>query len=295
MLGGACAAVFAAQMEAGAMLRQGGTGREDRSSMVRETHGPQGQEKQAYWPHYELEPRFLVPIVGEMFGGRVLAKALWRKVVRRLLGYRGGFQPAAIYNRLVVFDRPGLNGGGSTHGQNMPRVLLELGLKRCARLFEFCAGPGYIGYNLLANGFCERLVLSDINPEAVKAAEYTAKRNRVEHLVKIYLSDGLDQIPADERWDLVVANPPASAHPVESELDLIACDADWALHRRFYGSVKKFMKPGGHAVMAEHRGQSTPEVFEPMIRAGGGRLVATLPGRNLQGEEFEKYYIMSEW
>ena len=253
------------------------------------------QQGQHSWPYYGLDPRLQPPLVSEMYGGRILAKALWRKVLRRLFGYGRGFEPAAVYNGLVVFHRPELNGGGLTHGQNVPRVLLEFGLKRCERLFEFCAGPGYIGYNLLANGFCERLVLSDINPEAVGAAQYTAKFNGVEHLVEIYLSDGLDQIPADERWDLVVANPPAFGRRVESEPDLIAYDAEWALHRRFYASVKKFMKPGGHAVMVEDLGYSTPEVFEPMIRAGGGRLVATLPGTDLRGNRFEKYYILSAW
>jgi predicted RNA methylase len=253
------------------------------------------QAKQQSLPYYGLDLRLWPPLVSEMYGGRILTKAVWCKVRHRLFGHRGGFVPAAVYNQLVVFHRPELNGGGVTYGQNVPRILLEFGLTRCQRLFEFCAGPGYMGYNLLANGFCEQLVLSDINPEAVKAAEYTAKYNGVEHLVNIYLSDGLDQIPEDERWDLVVSNPPDSLHPVEGEPDIMALDADWALHRRFYSSVKKFMKPGGHVIMVEDRECSTPEIFEPMICKGGGKLVATLPGRNLQGEEFEKYYIMSEW
>jgi predicted RNA methylase len=257
--------------------------------------GLKEQQGQDSWSYYGLDPRLQPPLVSEMYGGRILAKALWRRVVHRIFGYRGGFEPAAVYNGLVVFHRPELNGGGLTHGQNVPRVLLEFGLKRCERLFEFCAGPGYIGYSLLANGFCERLALSDINPEAVKAAEYTAKWNGVEHLVKIYLSDGLDQIPADERWDLVVTNPPPYDRHSDSESDLIAYDRDWLLHQRFYAAVKKFVQPGGHAVMVEDRGYSTPEVFEPMIRAGGGRLVATRPGRDLRGREFNKYYILSEW
>lgn len=262
--------------------------------MGRDLGGLREQQRQHSWPYYGLDPRLQPPLVSEMYGGRILAKALWRRVVRRLFGDRGGFEPAAVYNGLVVFHRPELQGGGCTYGQNVPRILLEFGLKRCERLFEFCAGPGYIGYNLLANGFCERLVLSDINPEAVEAAKYTARYNGIEHLLNIYLSDGLDQIPEDERWDLVVSNPPQFRQRVEREPDL-SHDFDWVLHRRFYSSVKKFVKPGGHAVMVEDRGHSTPEVFEPMIRAGGGRLVATLPGRDLCGREFEKYYIMSEW
>lgn len=249
---------------------------------------------QESWPSYGLDQRLLVQVVSETYGLRIPAKAFLKSLKRRLIGSRERFEAAAVYNGLAVFHREGLNGGGPTHGLNVPRVLLELGLKRCDRLFEFCAGPGYIGYNLLANGFCEHLVLADINPVAVEAAKYTAKFNGIEHRVTTYVSDCLSQIPADERWDMVVGNPPTLL-PGGREDDILSNDPDWKVHKSFYASIKRFMKPGGHVMMVEDRGFSAPELFEPMILNGGGKLVATLPGKNLRGQDFEKYYMLSEW
>ena len=109
---------------------------------------------------------------------------------------------------IAVFDRPELHKGGMSFGQDFPRVLNELGVGRCQRMFEYCAGPGYIGYSLLAAGWCETLALADVSRDAVAAARRTAAFNRLDERVAVYESDALDQIPADERWDLVVSNPP---------------------------------------------------------------------------------------
>ena len=38
------------------------------------------------------------------------------------------------------------------------------------RLFEWCAGPGFIGFALLADGLTGTLVLADVNPLAMQVA-----------------------------------------------------------------------------------------------------------------------------
>ena len=192
-------------------------------------------------------------LVDEMFYGRVVLKALIRKLARRMLRRKRRIEPAAVYNGLVVFHRIDLYGGGLRHGQNVLRVLLQFGLTPCERLFEFGAGPGYIGYSLLANGFCRKLALSDVNPDAVEVCNLTAKYNRIEHLVSVYQSDVLRQIPKDEKWDLVVGNPPGLVPGCQGPANLINYDPDWSVHRRFYESAKQFMKPGGHVLMVEGR------------------------------------------
>lgn len=260
-----------------------------------DSEAPRVLLQQRHWAYYGQDQRFQAQIVSEMYGGRALTKALWRRIVNKLVGYRTGFQPGAIYNGLVVFHRPELNGGGLTHGQNLCRALLEFGLSRCERLCEFCAGPGYIGYSLFANGFCERLTLVDINPEALAAARLTAQYNHIEDFVHIYLSDGLAAVPEGEKWDLVVGNPPAFLLPRPGEPDAIAVDANWQLHRRFYASVKKHMNSGGAIVLVGDRGYSDAATFEPMIQSGGGRLAGVLYETNLEGRELEKYYVCSRW
>src|SRR2546426_1421833 len=113
--------------------------------------------------------RAQISLLDRAYPASTLAKALVRKVKRKMVGIDYRIEPAAIFG-IVVFDRPDLDGGGVSFGQDYPRVLRGIGLGQCDRVFEFCAGPGYIGYSLLAHGFCKQLVLADVNPAAVQAA-----------------------------------------------------------------------------------------------------------------------------
>jgi predicted RNA methylase len=143
----------------------------------------------------------------------------------------------------------------------------ELAAAQQARAFEWCAGPGFIGFSLLGNGFCQTLCLADINPAAVEAARRTIQANRLGDRVSVYLSDNLSDIPATERWDLVVSNPP---HFVDTFIgDLRAHDPDWRIHRGFFSTVEPHLNPGAVMVLQENNRGSTAEMFRTMIEAAG--------------------------
>ena len=251
-------------------------------------------------PAYRIDAYVPERQVDEMYGVGDLARLIGRKLRRRLRP--GGASPevvAANYAGLIVFDRREQHWAGLAGGRDFPRVLNELGINRCRRLFEFCAGPGYIGYGLLANGWCESLALSDIDAESIATAMRTARYNGIEHRVAGYASDVLDDIPEHERWDVVVANPPAfESHPDkplgEGEWDR-GFDTDWNVRRRFYASVKAHMNPAGVVVMAENLRGSDPDVFAEMIRAGGGEPRAIHVGTDVQGRANGVYYQLSVW
>lgn len=254
----------------------------------------------------------------ERYGGRLLLNVLMKKLYRkvgRFFGQHGYNEYTVSYNGVHVWGSRLLDGEGTTVGQDYLRVLLELGLKRCGNIYEFCSGPGFIGYSLLANGFCEKLTLADINPKAVEIARKTARTNGVDKLVNIYLSDCLEQIPSEERWDLVVSNPPhflphdetfVPQDPREiSDLEgkdalvqaraLKGFDPDWKIHEKFYLNVKPFMKKGGLVVMQENSHGSTEDIFIPMIEAGGGQYIKSVPGRDVCGKDNGMYYMVSSW
>jgi methylase of polypeptide subunit release factors len=117
-------------------------------------------------------------------------------------------------------------------------------MPRQGRVFEWCAGPGFIGFALLGYGFCDTLCLADVNPEAVEACRRTVAQNRLAERVAVYHSDNLDGIPASEQWDLVVGNPPRFVDISPGELRFH--DEDWKLHRRFFSTIGSFLKPGGN-------------------------------------------------
>ena len=133
------------------------------------------------------------------------------------------------YADLRVSYKRHLDGGGSTFGQDFLPLLRRRGMPKAARAFEWCAGPGFIGFSLLANGLCDTLCLADVNPEAVAACRRTVARNRLESKVAVYQSDNLAGIPAGEQWDLVVSNPP---HFIDSGIGQLRYhDPDWRVHR----------------------------------------------------------------
>jgi methylase of polypeptide subunit release factors len=195
----------------------------------------------------------------------------------------------AEYNGLKVAWRPELDGGGRGFGQHYVPVVGHL-FGHVDRLFEFCAGPGFIGFSLLALGHCDHLVLSDVNPRAIDAIRETIRINELEERVTVYQSDGLDDIPAHERWDLVVANPPHFQAQVRTEPSLLTDDPGWGLHREFYRRVGDFLAPGASLLIQENSEGSTPEDFFPLIADGGLIHIRTLWYARRKGKA--KYYFL---
>jgi 16S rRNA G966 N2-methylase RsmD len=179
------------------------------------------------------------------------------------------------YHGLKLAWRQEFSGGGRGFGQSFIPVVEHL-FGRVNRLLEFCAGPGYIGFALLARGLCEHLVLSDVNPRALDMARETVRLNGLEEQVTIYESDGLKDIPASERWDLVISNPPHYPSQVGKAPSLILEDPDWRLHREFFARVGDFLAPGASVLFLENSEGAAPEEFVAMIEEGGLSYVRTV-------------------
>jgi methylase of polypeptide subunit release factors len=177
------------------------------------------------------------------------------------------------YGDICVCYETDLDGGGTTFGQDYVVAVRER-FGRVGHAFEFCAGPGFIGFSLLAHGLCDRLTLADVSPAAVRACEETIRRNHLEDRVRVYRSDCLDDIPADERWDLVVGNPPhfdGSEDDYRSAIRLI--DPNWTIHRKLYRDVAAHLRPGGRVMLQENGHASRPEDFAEMIAGSGLEIV----------------------
>jgi methylase of polypeptide subunit release factors len=170
----------------------------------------------------------------------------------------------------VVYKRC-LDGGGRTFGQEYISFLRAHGAPRHERVFEWCAGPAFIGFSLLANDLCKTLCLADINPWAVEACRRTIRANRLDDRVTVYHSNNLNSIPESEKWDLVVGNPP---HFVDERFGkLRAHDPDWSIHRAFYEQLPPHLAPNGFALIQENNSGSTPQDFRSMIERTGLDLV----------------------
>lgn len=182
-----------------------------------------------------------------------------------------------------------LDGGGRDFGQDFIPFLELRHMPRQRRVFEWCAGPGFIGFSLMAHGLAETLCLADVNPEAVEACRRTIVENGLAARATVYHSDNLKNIPDSERWDVVVSNPPHFADDWIG--DLRTYDHDWHIHRGFFSAVGGFLKPGGVIVLQENNRGSTAETFRPMIDAAGLSIVFVAECRPQRTAYDRMYYI----
>ena len=87
------------------------------------------------------------------------------------------------YGDFDVHYKKHLDGGGTYFGQDFIPLLKSWGMPKQQRAFEWCAGPGFIGLSMMANGLCETLCLADINPEATEACRRTVASNSLQSRV----------------------------------------------------------------------------------------------------------------
>jgi hypothetical protein len=173
-----------------------------------------------------------------------------------------------MYEHLRVAWLPELNGGGTAFGRQYVLVARKR-IGKVDRACEMCAGPGFIGFSLLAHGLCDSLCLCDVNPAAIDAIEHTIRINGLQDRVSVYLSDALEGIPEQEQWDLVVGNPPHFMGPQTAAGALLSNDPEWSVHRRFYATVRAHLKPHGQCVIQENYRGSSEETFLPMLDGTG--------------------------
>jgi 16S rRNA G966 N2-methylase RsmD len=197
----------------------------------------------------------------------------------------------ARYAGLDVYYKEYIEVGGSTFGQQFIPFLKGRGMPKQQRLFEWCAGAGFVGFSALAHGLCDTLALSDISEEAIKACRRTIEKNRLGDRATAYCLDNLRDIPRAERWDLVLGNPPH--HADEYIGDRRGYDEQWGIRREFYRTVAPFLKSGGVIVVLENNRASTPDDFRGMIEDGGLTVAFTHNAVQERTREDRFYFIVS--
>ncbi len=173
------------------------------------------------------------------------------------------------YKGIKVYYSPELDGGGMEFGQDfIPVVRKRFG--KVGRCCEFGAGPGFIGFSLLAEGLCEKLDLVEINEDAVRAMEKTIKKNRLEGVAEVFLSDTFKDVDRKRSWNLVVSNPPHfDGGEDKYTRDMRIYDPGWRIHREFYRDIRMFLVKGGSSLFVENRFGSSPKLWKNMIIDAG--------------------------
>ncbi|PXX63904.1 methyltransferase family protein [Nocardia tenerifensis] len=183
------------------------------------------------------------------------------------------------YGSIDVCYLDEIDGGGARFGQDYLSFISDH-VGKVDRILEWCAGPGFIGFSLLAAGLCDELALIDVNPAAVASCQETVRRNGLDDSVRVYTSDCMDALPQGNVYDLVVANPPHCPDSTPSpggHTQLIYNDIGWRIHEKFYRQIPRYLSDAGRVLLQEDASQSSADDFRAMIEDAGLELTGVYP------------------
>jgi methylase of polypeptide subunit release factors len=177
-------------------------------------------------------------------------------------------------NQYKVFYTDDLNGGGIGFGSEYPSIIKTLYPNRIFNTcMEWCSGPGFIGYNILDHGLCNKLVLNDIYQPAIDIAKKTADHNNLSNVVSTYCTGDIGTLPNTIKVDLVVANPPHYDRVLDHPSKRIADDPNWEIHRNFYKKIGNYLTDDGAIIIQENADGSDVSMFEEMINDGNLKIL----------------------
>jgi len=179
----------------------------------------------------------------------------------------GGIQETILSTGQTLQHAWWLTGGGNEYRSHFIDYIRSTG-KTYQHAYEWCCGHGVIGFEVLTQGIADTLALSDYYDLAVNTCLSNASLLGRSDDVTGYISETLSVIPDEEKWDLIVGNPPnCPADNIRSEegrkvghsqdmIDLtlrIVIDTDWQAHRDFFLHIEKHLLPGADLFISIHQ------------------------------------------
>lgn len=169
----------------------------------------------------------------------------------------------------IVINYPSiLDGGGTDLIDDYLKIFYILN-KKYKNAFEWCAGFGILGFEILGNGIAENIYFSDIYQPAIDNCIETGVNNNVSEKVFGYVSDNIKDLPINKLFDLVVANPPNNfsldgwkeskikytdytsweQYPNWDDDVRIGCDDGYKIHIEFFDNIADKMIQGGDMLL----------------------------------------------
>jgi hypothetical protein len=175
---------------------------------------------------------------------------------------------------------PNILDGGGTELLDDYLKIFDILNKKYKNAFEWCAGFGVFGFEILGNGIAENIYFSDVYQPAIENCLETANNNNISDKVFGYVSDNIKDLPINKLFDLVVANPPNGfsldswkvskiqntdytsweQYPNWDDDVRIGCDDGFKIHIEFFDNISDKMIQGGDMllfVLCNQEGQDT--------------------------------------
>jgi methylase of polypeptide subunit release factors len=200
-------------------------------------------------------------------------------------------------SRTTVLYYEGVDSDGLRARYDFSQLILRTGKKtQYQRAHEWCCGHGAIGFQLLEDGLCKTLVLTDKHEPAVIGCQFTVAANNLDNVVTVYQNDDIGQLPKYERWDLFVANPPWRSHlksgPSMSDNDQrIKVDKDWDCHNQLWSSIGQYLTQDADVYMYEDLRFSNQYTWKDQIEQAGLKIHAIYDQFNVVPERDTNYVM----
>ncbi len=184
------------------------------------------------------------------------------------------------------------DGGGTTFGQDFIKLFDHLNLRPSGNVFEWCSGPGFIGFKLFDNYDVKSLTMNDINPELIKNYELTIRKNKLNN-IKFFLGK-LNDMPR-QKFDFIVSNPPHFSREYDYPELLInrqrIIDKDWGIHKDFFKTIHNFMHSNSYLILQENKKSSKALDFESLMKNTMITLEKVVYGKEINGNDTFYYLI----
>jgi methylase of polypeptide subunit release factors len=200
---------------------------------------------------------------------------------------------------ISVYYDSWMDGGGMWFGLDYIEVIQQRYPDRqFGHCLEWCSGPGFIGFELLDHGVCERLCLTDIYTPAIDRTQQTIQKlpDVYQHRVSAYAAPSVSGLPVTKQFDLVVANPPHFLEcPGDDNIQRIKVDSNWAAHRDFFFNIKQHLTPDGVILLQENQAGSLhrEKDFAQDIESAGLQITAVFDSARYYtpNDHTQIYYI----
>ena len=147
-----------------------------------------------------------------------------------------------------------------TDTTSLRKLIRETDLVRAKRVLEIGTGSGLVSLACLQAG-ASHVVATDINPQAVKNALYNAKQlgllreadgqsNFEVRLVPRRDPSAWSVIGEDERFDLIISNPPWEDDKPKQMSDFALYDPEFGLLKSILSGAEERLEPNGQLLLA---------------------------------------------
>jgi len=171
---------------------------------------------------------------------------------------------------------------GEHHWSAWQDIIQSTGKSHYVRAHEWCCGHGAYGFELLQWNKCDTLLLSDIFEPAIISCQFTAELNNFTDRVDIVQTFDFSDLPCEEKWDLLVCDPPngfvetsVTSDEVNNDGLRQTKDLNLELHQSFFSHVMQHLLPDADVYFG---------CFEPNGKTSTIIKMAEKAGFTLQGK-----------